>query len=166
MEIERKWMVDGWPCALEACQVWNMEQGYISVKPTVRIRKEELVGVKCEYILCFKGAPSEGGLQREEIETPIEEELFNKLKNLIGLPLIMKERRVYKLESGKMLEVNSVDPDLDSAYCYAEVEFDTVEDAKNWKPSDDGIEDFLSDECTGKPGSSMGAYWRATRLNK
>lgn len=166
MEIERKWMVKGWPEGLKECEVWNMDQGYISVRPTVRIRREELVGVKCDYILCFKGAPSEGGIQREEIETAIDEELFNKLKNLIGLPLIKKERREYKLAEGLMLEVNVVDPGTENEYSYAEVEFKNLEDAKNWTPDNDGLADYLNDECTGRPGSSMGAYWSATRLGE
>ena len=38
MEIERKWMVTGWPAGLEQTSVYNMDQGYISVRPTVRIR--------------------------------------------------------------------------------------------------------------------------------
>ena len=42
MEIERKWMVVGWPEGLEQTEVYKMDQGYISVRPTVRIRREAL----------------------------------------------------------------------------------------------------------------------------
>ena len=28
MEIERKWMVAGWPAGLEQTSVYNMDQGY------------------------------------------------------------------------------------------------------------------------------------------
>ena len=45
MEIERKWMVTGWPAGLEQTSVYNMDQGYISVRPTVRIRREALQGL-------------------------------------------------------------------------------------------------------------------------
>ena len=65
MEIERKWMVTGWPVGLEQTSVYNMDQGYISVRPTVRIRREALQGGRTALVLCFKG---EGGLSREEIE--------------------------------------------------------------------------------------------------
>ena len=40
MEIERKWMVKGWPlesAALPMVREQTMRQGYISVRPTVRI---------------------------------------------------------------------------------------------------------------------------------
>lgn len=40
MEIERKWMVTGWPEGLPMTEDYRMDQGYISVRPTVRIRRE------------------------------------------------------------------------------------------------------------------------------
>ena len=74
MEIERKWMVNGWPeggnfPALPLKEEFAMRQGYISVRPTVRIREEALKGGETAYILCFK---SGSGLAREEIERPID----------------------------------------------------------------------------------------------
>ena len=59
MEIERKWMVNGWPegenfPALPLKEEFAMRQGYISVRPTVRIREEALKGGETAYILCFK----------------------------------------------------------------------------------------------------------------
>ena len=65
MEIERKWMVTGWPEGLTLTEEYRMDQGYISVRPTVRIRREALTGGPTHYVLCFKGA---GTLSREEIE--------------------------------------------------------------------------------------------------
>ena len=44
MEIERKWMVNGWPEGLPLKEEFAMRQGYISVRPTVRIREEALTG--------------------------------------------------------------------------------------------------------------------------
>ena len=43
MEIERKWMVQGWPEGYVLLKEEEMRQGYISVKPTVRIREEKLL---------------------------------------------------------------------------------------------------------------------------
>lgn len=56
MEIERKWMVNGWPegenlPALPLKEEFAMRQGYISVRPTVRIREEALKGGETAYIL-------------------------------------------------------------------------------------------------------------------
>ena len=93
MEIERKWMVQGWPQGLPLLETYRMDQGYISVRPTVRIRREALQGGRTALVLCFKGAPDKTGLMREEIETEITPELFEKLERLIGKPLIAKERR-------------------------------------------------------------------------
>ena len=77
MEIERKWMVTGWPEGLPLEEEFTMRQGYISVQPTVRIREEALTGGSTDYILCFKSA---GGLAREEIERSIDKDLFVQLE--------------------------------------------------------------------------------------
>ena len=45
MEIERKWLTDGWPEGLEETKRILMRQGYITTRPTVRIRSEESNGV-------------------------------------------------------------------------------------------------------------------------
>ena len=155
MEIERKWMVVGWPEGLEQTEVYKMDQGYISVRPTVRIRREALQGGRTALVLCFKGA---GTLSREEIETEIDAELFAKLEHLIGKPLIRKERRGYRLPGGLTLEVNCVDPDLPTAFWYAEVESPTVEAARAFVPPP-----FLGEEKTESGDFSMSAYWHATR---
>ena len=160
MEIERKWWVQGWPCGLQECERYQMDQGYISVRPTVRIRREALAGGPTALVLCFKGA---GTLSREEIETGIDAELFARLERLIGKPLIRKERRGYALPGGLTLEVNCVDPDRPTGFWYAEVEFATEAQALAWDPAAAGLGDYLADECTGRPGASMGEYWLQTR---
>ena len=162
MEIERKWMVKSWPdeTKFPLTETYQMDQGYISVRPTVRIRREALQGGRTALVLCFKGA---GTLSREEIETEIDAELFAKLAHLIGKPLIQKERRSYRLPDGLTLEVNCVDKGLPTAFWYAEVEYETEAQALAWDPAACGLAGYLHDECTGKPGSSMGEYWLKTR---
>ena len=161
MEIERKWLVSGWPGGLPLKKEHRMRQGYISVRPTVRIREEAETGGKTEYILCFK---SEGGLAREEIERSIDPELFSELEQkIIEKPLIEKVRRTYLLPDGLALEVNCVDPGQPTAFWYAEVEFSGVPQAERWAPASCGLAEYLDHEVTGQPGQSMGAYWQATR---
>ena len=163
MEIERKWMVSGWPgedLGLPLVKTWRMDQGYISVRPTVRIRREALEGGRTALVLCFKGA---GTLAREEIETEIDAELFARLEHLIGKPLIYKERRTYALPGGLALEVNAVDPGMPTAFYYAEIEYPTEAAALAWVPADPALAAYLADECTGRPGASMGEYWLETR---
>lgn len=94
----------------------------------------------------------------------IPEETFARLEDLIGKPLIEKARRTYRLPDGLFLEVNRVDEGLPTEFWYAEVEFSSVEQARSWDPSGDGLGMYLSDDVTGEPDSSMGAYWEATRL--
>ena len=147
MEIERKWMVNGWPEGLPLKEEFAMRQGYISVRPTVRIREEALTGGKTRYVLCFK---SGGGLAREEIERDIDPALFNDLRS-------------YLLPDGAVLEVNHVDEGQPTEFWYAEVEYPTVEAARSWQPAAVGLADYLSDEVTDQPGQSMGAYWEQTR---
>ena len=160
MEIERKWLTNGWPQGLEEQRRILMRQGYITTRPTVRIRSEAS-GDVTEYVLCFKGAAGPDGLAREEIETNIAPELFAKLEAFIGRPLIEKEQRRYSLPGGLTLEVNQVDRGQPGEFFYAEVEFPTKEAALAWQPGELG--EYLSDEVTGKPGQSMAAYWTETR---
>ena len=161
MEIERKWMVPGWPEGAVPTRVFQMDQGYIALRPTVRIRREA-EGAAVRHVLCFKGRADAAGLAREEIETDLSPELFARLEGLIGLPLIQKEQRRYPLAGGLTLEVNRVDGGQPGEFFYAEVEFPTREAALAWAPQSPWA-DYLSREVTGQPGQSMADYWLATR---
>ena len=161
VEIERKWFVGGWPDAeLPLLKEEEMEQGYLSVRPTVRIRSERPAGGEAAYILCFK---SGGGIARREIEIPVGEAHFEELRELIGLPLIRKLRRTYLLPDGMRLEVSHVDEGLPEEFWYAEIEYSSEEEARRWDPAAAGLDGYLSREVTDVPGSSMGAYWKRTR---
>lgn len=160
MEIERKWLVKGWPRGLEAVRTLKMRQGYIALRPTVRIREEADEG-GTEYILCFKGKAGRGGLSRTEIETPIDKDLFCQLEELIGRPLIDKEQRRYPLADGLILEVNRVDAGSPDEFFYAEVEFPTEQEARGWKRG--VLREYLAREVTGEKGQSMADYWARTR---
>ena len=163
MEIERKWMVTDWPRGLRPVRTHIMDQGYLCVRPTVRIRREALEGGPTALVLCFKGAPDPTGLSRPEVETEIGPELFAQLEELIGKPLIRKERRSYLLPEGLVLEVNEVDPGQPDGFFYAEVEFPTEQAARAWDPASCGLGRYLAAEVTGQPGASMGEYWEKTR---
>lgn len=162
MEIERKWLVSDWPEARTARDCFKMWQGYVSLRPTVRIREEALQGGDARYVLCFK---SGSGLSREELETEITPELFRDIEQrIIQKPLIPKERRDYPLPDGLTLEVNRVDQGQPTEFWYAEVEFPTEEAARSWDPASCGLETYLTNDVTEVPGQTMGAYWRMTRL--
>ena len=121
MEIERRWLVEGWP-ALTPSAVLQMDQGYFAVRPAIRIRREAVLGGETRYVLCFKGG---AGLAREEVEVDVDEGRYLRLMAMLSGPMIEKEQRRYPLPGGLTLEVNQVDPALESGFYYAEVEFDT-----------------------------------------
>ena len=161
MEIERKWMVSGWPeVPFPLLKEHRMKQGYLVVRPTVRIREEALAGGETSHILCFK---SGRGLAREELEIRISPEEFEGIRDMIGLPLILKTRRTYALPGGLELEVNHVDEGLKTEFWYAEIEFDSIEEANAFDPAGCGLSDYLSDDVTEDPSQTMGAYWLHTR---
>ncbi|MBR5485467.1 MAG: CYTH domain-containing protein [Oscillospiraceae bacterium] len=150
MEIERKFLIDGFP-NLPVLSQAVMEQGYLTTEPVVRIRsKKTQDGVN--YKLCIKG---KGTLVREEIETPITQEVFEKIKRFIGVPLIRKEFREYSLPDGLILEVSCVDEGEPTQFYYAEVEFDSVEAANKFTPPE-----FLGKELTEDPTFTMSHHWR------
>ena len=164
MEIERKWMVDGWPEGLPLLRTAIMRQGYLCTRPTVRIREEAFAGGNTQFILCLKSAGSADGLVRQEIEIAIPEETFREIEKMIGIPLIEKERREYALSDGLILEVNDVDRGLPSHFMYAEIEYRSEEEAREWTPDRDGLPAYLADDVTGEKGQTMGAFWNMTRL--
>ena len=139
MEIERKWMVSAWPPAqlnLPLLYEQSMRQGYINVRPTVRIREEAMTGGGTEYILCFKSGT---GLVRKEIEMDIPADRFRELEDLIGLPLWYAEIEYDSVESAESWDAASISPLLS---------------------------EYLCDDVTNDPGQTMGAYWIYTRLEK
>lgn len=191
MEIERKWMVAGWPDeeSLPLIRTEYQEQGYLHTQaPIVRIRLEGQAGLvelmpgspeagtspvtdavkdavtpdNTRYILCIKSA---GLLVREEIEVEISRDDFDRLAYLTGHSLIRKIRRVYQLPDHLELEVNLVDEGLPSEFMYAEVEYTDEQQAASWSPVSCSLEDYLADDVTQQRGQSMSAYWAKTRLN-
>lgn len=163
MEIERKWMTDGWPEGLPLLYEHRIRQGYVSVRPTVRIREEALEGGRTAWVLCFKSGQ---GIVRKEIELEIAEDQFRELEDLIGLPLIPKTRRTYGLPDGLKLEVNHVDEGQPTEFWYAEVEYPDEKTARSWDPVACGLGDYLSRDVSEEPGQTMGEFWITTRMKK
>ena len=192
MEIERKWMVNGWPApgkdTLPLLATEYQEQGYVHTQaPIVRVRLEarsdeegtparsdgdETSGsvtqavresITDEHAHHVLCFKSAGYLAREEIEIELSKEDFVRLSGLIGQPLIRKVRRIYQLPGDLELEVNLVDEGLPTEFMYAEVEFSSEEQARAWDPASCGLGDYLADDVTEQPGQSMSAFWARTR---
>ncbi len=63
MEIERKWMVQGWPEGYPLRKEEEMRQGYVSVRPTVRIREEKLLMSSDGALAQSQAVPQDGAAQ-------------------------------------------------------------------------------------------------------
>ncbi len=156
-EIERKFLIDAFPAHLPLLEEATVWQGYISSEPVVRIRKKE-TPAGAGYRLCFK---SKGTLVRTEVEMDLTAEKFEALTALLEVPLIRKDFRVYRLEDGSRLECSLVDKDAATAFYYAEVEFNTEEEARAFVPPA-----FLGEEKTEDPAFTMSHYWERKKAAK
>ena len=133
-EIERKFRIKELPQSLEQYEKKEIEQGYLCVKPVVRIRKS-VRGENTKYILCYK---SKLGLQKtkdmvantcEEAEFLLTEEAYMHLREKADGRLIQKTRYIIPLEKGLKIELDVFHGELEGLY-FAEVEFPNEECAK------------------------------------
>ena len=162
MEIERKWLVNGWPPGDHpVIREEYMEQGYLSLRPSVRIRRSEEDGKGEGRKLTIKTG---GGLARHEVEMSISKEDFDELAVMIGLPLIGKKRRTYLLPDGCKLEVNHVEEGRPEEFWYAEIEYPSVEEALAWDADSVCLGSYLENEATYDLSQTMSAFWSRTRL--
>ena len=89
MEIERKYLIKEIPFSLEAYPYKELEQGYISTSPVIRIRKADE-----QYILTVK---SSGLLERQEFELPMNETDYKRLLGKVDGNLVTKRRYIIRL---------------------------------------------------------------------
>jgi len=153
VEIERKFLLDKFP-DIECVRAAEILQGYISINPEVRIRSYRF-GEHADFKLTVK---SDGDLSREEVETYISEDTFDKLSKIIGKPLITKLYKKYKLDNGLILQCSLVDEGFTSAFMYAEIEFDNEQQAMDFVTPF-----YLGKDVTFDPSYKMKNYWDKTR---
>ena len=155
LEIERKFLMDGFPDGLDIISEVEIEQGYVSFEPEVRIRKavDRSTGIE-EYRITIKG---EGDLTREEIETEISGDFYYGTAEFLNGRMIQKDYKKYKLGQWK-LEVALVDPGTDWEFYYAEIEFPTEQEANDFV-----VPDFFGKEITFDEDYKMKNYWKRTR---
>jgi len=125
MEIERKFLVDSRPSDLDKYDRVEIEQAYISVDPSIRLRKSN-----DNYIFTIK---QKGLLAREEFEMPLTEEQYEHLWPKVETNVIMKTRYLIPIHDGKTAEFDVYYGAL-SGLLTVEVEFDSIEQANSFKP--------------------------------
>ncbi len=126
MEIERKFLVDKIPFALDEFECKDIRQGYISMIPTIRIRKSDN-----RFFLTVKG---KGLMAREEFETGIDVATYTKLVDAVDGNIIQKKRYIIPIEDSELKIELDIFEGLFKGLIYAEVEFPDEETAKTFTP--------------------------------
>lgn len=157
LEIERKFLLSGFPDA-EPDQEISVEGSYIvSGTPEVRIRRYEVLSGKDEgHIDFMMTIKCDGGLVRSEVNMYIHESTYCDLLKSFHLPTFHKYYRIYHV-GGHEIEVCHVDDGLNEDFYYAEVEFDNEADAKAYAWPFGEAKDV-----TGNPYFQMKNFWRRT----
>lgn len=135
MEIERKFLINELPKDLESYEKIEIEQGYISNKPTIRIRKADekyLLTVKTK----FGVSKEEGGpIVNNEHEFEITEKEYYHLKEKLKRDTLKKTRYLIPLGGGLVAEVD-VFKERFEGLVFAEVEFPSLEAADSFVKPD------------------------------
>lgn len=125
MEIERKFKVKAEPENLNAYRKIKMSQGYISINPTIRIRRED--------DLCFLTIKGSGSLVHEEYQLEITNKQFEGLTSKLETPFVEKTRYLIPLPGGLTAELDVFEGAL-SSLKVVEVEFESIEQARYFEP--------------------------------
>ena len=135
MEIERKFLVNKIPENLENYEKIEIEQGYLTNKPTIRIRKANE-----KYILTIKSKfgvskSDNGSIVNNEHELEITAKEYEHLKKKIDGRVLKKTRYIIPLDNGLKVELDIFKERL-FGLVFAEVEFQSLEMADNFvKPA-------------------------------
>lgn len=124
MEIERKFLIDTVPSFVFDSNCTTIEQMYISIKPEVRVRREN-----DRFVLTRKG---EGSLCRSEEEVFISEDDYNNYKDKSVTHPITKKRYRVPIQNGYVAEVDIFEGYL-SGLVTVEVEFSTKGESETFK---------------------------------
>lgn len=127
MEIERKYLISKLPADYKTYPHREIEQGYLSVAPVVRIRKSD-----DDYILTYKGG---GMMVREEYNLPLNRAAYEHLRPKADGILIHKIRYHIPYQEKYTIELDVFLDDL-APLILAEVEFPTKEEALQFVPPD------------------------------
>ncbi|MCR5250713.1 MAG: CYTH domain-containing protein [Lachnospiraceae bacterium] len=126
MEIERKFLVRELPPDPERYSFHLIEQAYLNTDPVVRVRRQD-----DEYYLTYKGR---GFLSREEYNLPLNEEAYAHLLAKADGTVIRKKRYLIPIEGTSLtIELDVFDAPF-APLVLAEVEFESVEQAKSFSP--------------------------------
>ncbi len=128
MEIEKKFLIQSLkdvPGNISDYDYHDLEQGYLSIEPVVRVRKED-----DNYYLTYKGS---GMLIREEYNLPLTKESYNHLIKKSDGIVIKKRRHLIPLDNHLICELDEFHGKYEGLLL-AEVEFSSKEEADSFVP--------------------------------
>lgn len=145
MEIEKKFTVKYLPPNLEQYECIHMEQAYLCTAPVVRVRKANE-----KYVLTYKSKTSHSEKQygtkiSNEIEMDLTKESYEHLKEKADGHVIEKDRYVIPLDAGLRVELDIFHGYLEGLV-FAEVEFESLEQAKEFSMPEWFLEDVSLDQ--------------------
>lgn len=127
MEIERKYLIPALPDGYQSCPFHQIEQGYLSTSPVVRVRRED-----DQYYLTYKG---KGLMCREEYNLPLDEASYRHLLEKADGLVLTKTRYLLPLTGAPDL---TIEMDIFSGHyeglVMAEVEFPSEAAAETFTP--------------------------------
>ena len=134
MEIENKYLIKKMPENLDKYKKKEIEQAYLNRSPVLRVRKSN-----DDYILTYKikktDPSGKGPIVNEEIEAPLTKEAYTHLKEKADGNVIVKTRYIIPYTSKKKkytIELDVFHGKLEGLV-FAEVEFESEEDAESFK---------------------------------
>lgn len=125
MEIERKFTINKLPENLSQYTCLTLEQAYLNTDPVVRVRRQN-----DDFYLTYKG---KGFLAREEANLPLNEEAYYHLREKADGLIISKKRYLIPYDDKLTIELDIFEGPL-APLVLAEVEFETIEEAKDFTP--------------------------------
>ncbi len=125
MEIERKFLVKELPDNLDSYPHTQIEQGYLSTGPVVRVRQDG-----DSYYLTYKGG---GMMVREEYNLPLTKKAYFHLREKADGHLITKVRYRIPLDDGLTAELDIFSGVMEGLIM-VEVEFPDEQSAFTYEP--------------------------------
>ncbi|MBQ9659572.1 MAG: hypothetical protein IJV31_12630 [Clostridia bacterium] len=144
IEIEKKYKVKRLPENLEKYEHKTIEQSYLNKGgSSIRLRKF----IKENEIRCVfskKVRVEKGSIEYRENNIELPENIYQDLLEAKEGRTILKTRYIIPLEDGLKVELDMFH-DFFEGVCVAEIEFNSIEQANNYK-----IPDWLGEELTGE----------------
>ena len=125
MEIERKFLVNEIPFALDEYNKHEIEQAYLCTEPVVRIRKSDN-----NYYMTYK---SKGKISREEYNLPLTKEAYEHLLTKADGNILTKTGYEIPDKDNLIIEFDVFHGKFEGLLL-AEVEFESEEQANNYIP--------------------------------